>query len=215
MKQKMIFQRTKSILLILLCLCVNIKAENNIEVNGIEIIEKSNGTLITILLSKYLSEDNISGWFRDSGWFYLTMHGVIIDTAKSWAFSKTGAISKIEIYQTAESAQFNFRIKDNVENFEIASNSNGKVLLTLRQPLIESFHAINNARNNKTSKEITLESVKEPTWKDALPFGLIFLGGGLSSKGILRSDSVTTTVGLISIVTGWFLKTKENNKNIS
>ena len=32
MKQKMLFQRTKSILLILLCLCVNIKAENNIEV---------------------------------------------------------------------------------------------------------------------------------------------------------------------------------------
>ena len=102
-----------------------------------------------------------------------------------------------------------------IEDFEIASNNDGKVFLTLRQPLIESFHAINNARNNKTSKEITLESVKEPTWKDALPFGLIFLGGGLSSKGILRSDSVTTAVGLISIVAGWILKTKENNKNIS
>ncbi len=215
MKQKMLFQRTKSILLILLCLCVNIKAENNIEVNGIEIIEKRNGTLITILLSKYLSEDNISGWLRNSGWFYLTLHGVIIDTAKSWEFSKTGAIAKIEIYQIAESAQFNFRIKDNVENFEIASNSDGKVFLTLRQPLTESFHAINNARKNKTSKEITLENVKEPTWKDALPFGFIFLGGGLSSKGILRSENVTTAVGLISIVTGWILKTKENNKNIS
>ena len=215
MKLEMLFQRTKSILLILLCLFVNIKAENNIEVNGIEIFEKSNGTLITIFLSEYLSEDNISGWFRDSGWFYLTLHDVIIDTAKSWPLSKTGPISTMEIYQIAESAQFNFRVNDNVEDFEIASNTDGKVFLTLRQPLIESFHAINNARNNKTSKEITLENVKEPTWKDSLPFGFIFLGGGLSSKGILRSDSVTTAIGLISVLTGWILKSKENNKNIS
>ena len=104
---------------------------------------------------------------------------------------------------------------DNVEDFEIASNTDGKVFLTLRQPLIESFHAINNARNNTTPKQITLENVKEPTWKDSLPFGFIFLGVGFSSKGILRSDSVTTALGLISILTGWILKSKENNKNIS
>ncbi|MBF88411.1 MAG: hypothetical protein CMG75_01925 [Candidatus Marinimicrobia bacterium] len=211
-KLEMLFKDTKSILIILLVLSVNIRGEENIEVKGFEIFEKSNGTLVKIFLNKYLSEDNISGWFKDSGWFYLTLHGTIIDTTKSWPFSKTGPISSIEIYQIAESSQLNFRIKETVEEFEIKSNTDGEIVLTLRQPLTESFNTIKVVAMKNPIKEIELEDTKQNSWNDALPFGLIFIGGGIAGKGILRSERSTTTIGLLTIITGWVLTNKENKK---
>ncbi len=176
-----------------------------IKVEGITIEEKTNGTLISVHLNNHLPDDQISGWFKETGWFYVTLHGVTVDTNRAWPLIRTGAVTGFEVHQVAESAQLNFHLKQQVGDFEIISDSEGKVSLTLRLPLSESATAIEKAGKRPAGQEVTVGPPEELTWRSAVPHSLIFLGTGLTAKGLLRSEKQETTTGVFMIIAGWLL----------
>ena len=176
-----------------------------IKVEGITIEEKTNGTLISIHLNNHLPDNQISGWFKETGWFYVTLHGVTVDTNRAWPLIRTGAVTGFEVHQVAESAQLNFHLKQQVGDFEIISDSEGKVSLTLRLPLTESATAIEKAGKRPAGQEVTVGPPEELTWRAAVPYSLIFLGTGLAAKGLLRSEKQETTAGVFMILAGWLL----------
>ena len=176
-----------------------------IKVEGITIEEKTNGTLISIHLNNHLPDNQISGWFKETGWFYVTLHGVTVDTNRAWPLIRTGAVTGFEVHQVAESAQLNFHLKQQVGDFEIISDSEGKVSLTLRLPLTESATAIEKAGKRPAGLEVTVGPPEELTWRAAVPYSLMFLGTGLAAKGLLRSEKQETTTGVFMIIAGWLL----------
>ncbi len=188
-----------------LMLFSSVLLHGEIKVEGITIEEKTNGTLISIHLNNHLPEDQISGWFKETGWFYVTLHGVTVDTNRTWPLIRTGAVTGFEVHQVAESAQLNFHLKQQVGDFEIISDSEGKVSLTLRLPLTESVTAIEKAGKRPAGQEVTVGPPKELTWRAAVPYSLMFLGTGLAAKGSLRSEKQVTTAGVLMIIAGWLL----------
>ena len=188
-----------------LMLFSSVLLHGEIKVEGITIEEKTNGTLISIHLNNHLPEDQISGWFKETGWFYVTLHGVTVDTNRTWPLIRTGAVTGFEVHQVAESAQLNFHLKQQVGDFEIISDSEGKVSLTLRLPLTESVTAIEKAGKRPAGQEVTVGLPKELTWRAAAPYSLMFLGTGLAAKGSLRSEKQVTTAGVLMIIAGWLL----------
>ena len=184
-----------------------------IKVEGITIEEKTNGTLISIHLNNHLPDNQISGWFKETGWFYVTLHGVTVDTNRAWPLIRTGAVTGFEVHQVAESAQLNFHLKQQVGDFEIISDSEGKVTLTLRLPLSESATAIKKAGKRPAGQEVTVGPPEELTWRAAVPYSLMFLGTGLAAKGLLRSEKQETTAGVFMIIAGWLLHSQtERNR---
>ncbi len=207
----MYFRRGRSIPIVMLCFTGLLRSE--VTVNGIAIEEKTNGTLIEISLSEHLPEEEITGWFRETGWFYITLHGISVDTSRSWPFSRTGAVTGFEAHQVAESAQLNFRLRQNVENFEISSRDDGTVALSLRTPLTESVAALEEASERSTSQEVTVGPPAEMTWRAALPHGLMFLGAGMTAKGALRSENETMIIGVLMTAAGWLLNSRNGETN--
>lgn len=203
----MYFRRGRSIPILLLCFTALLRS--NTTVNGIAIEEKSNGTLIKISLSEHLPKEEITGWFRETGWFYVTLHGVSVDTSRTWPFSRTGAVTGFEAHQVAESAQLNFRLRQEVEDFEISSGKDGTVALSLRTPLTESVAALEEASERATSQEVTVGPPAEMTWRAALPHGLMFLGAGMTAKGALRSENESMTMGILMMAAGWLLNSRD------
>ena len=196
-----------------LILFFSVFLHGEIRVEGISIEEKTNGTLISIHLNDHLPKDQISGWFKETGWFYVTLHGVTVDTNRAWPFTRTGAVTGFEIHQVAESAQLNFRLRQQVENFEIVSTLEGKVNLTLRLPLAESATAIAKAGDQQSAQEVTVRPPEELTWRAAVPYSLIFLGVGLAAKGSLRSEDEAMGTGVLMILAGWLLNSKVNSQD--
>ena len=186
--------------------------QSKVVVKGIGIEQKTNGTLITINLSDHLPKEQVTGWFNETGWFYITLHGVFVDTSRTWPFSRTGAVTGFETHQVSESAQLNFRLKQKVEDFEINTNTDGTVALSLRTPLSESVAALEEASERVTSKEMTVGPPAKLTWRASLPYSLIFLGGGLTAKGTLRSENETITIGVLMMAAGWLLNSRDKGE---
>ena len=92
-----------------------------------------------------------------------------------------------------------------MEDFEIISDSEGKVNLTLRLPLSESATAIEKAGKRPAGQEVTVGPPEELTWRSAVPYSLMFLGTGLAAKGLLRSEKQEITTGVFMIIAGWLL----------
>ena len=128
-----------------------------------------------------------------------------VDTNRAWPLIRTGAVTGFEVHQVAESAQLNFHLKQQVGDFEIISDLQGKVSLTLRLPLTESATAIEKAGKRPAGQEVTVGPPEELTWRAAVPYSLMFLGTGLAAKGLLRSEKQETTAGVLMIISGWLL----------
>ncbi|MBH31477.1 MAG: hypothetical protein CMG71_05740 [Candidatus Marinimicrobia bacterium] len=206
----MYFRCGRSIAVLLLTLVASLQGE--VVVKGIEIEQKSNGTLITISLSDHLPEEEVTGWFNETGWFYITLHGVSVDSSRTWPFSRTGTVTGFEAHQVSESAQLNFRLKQKVEDFEISSGEDGTVALSLRMPLSESVSVFKEASERITSKEMTVGPLAQLTWQASLPYNLIFLGGGLTAKGALRSENESVIIGILMMAAGWLLNSQDDGK---
>ena len=99
-----------------------------------------------------------------------------------------------------------------VEDFEILSSGDGNLTLTLRRPLVESLVAVVNAGKKSTSQGLNIDLMEKTRWQDSMPFGLFFLGGGLTAKGILRSEKTTINLGVIAITAGWLLNSQNGEK---
>jgi len=87
--------------------------KTNVNVTGLRIDEKVNGTLIHVSCTRQFSEKEIVLDIR-SGWFHIDIYGAKIDTASISAFPGSGIVSKVQGIQLGETASLAFKLKKNI-----------------------------------------------------------------------------------------------------
>ena len=95
---------------------VDIKEFN---VTGIEISEKSNGTVLRLKTRSNFPEGNISSFFHENGWFYITIADALVDTTEIRRSDARGVVRNITADQLESTAQIAFQIKTKVESHEL------------------------------------------------------------------------------------------------
>ena len=51
-------------------------------ITGVNITQKANGTILRINTKKTFPEGNISSFFHENGWFYITISDGLVDTTE-------------------------------------------------------------------------------------------------------------------------------------
>ena len=175
-----------------------------VEITGIVIEQKVNGTVITIEKRGKIERNQVSAWTSETGWFYMTLINTSIDTIREWPFVKTGFVTEFQAHQMPESVQLNFRLSKSVESYEIVvPDSQGAIVTVLRLPLSETFDAINKLKS-VAGEEVSVggpESVL--SLKERVPYILMVVGAGMVAGGLLRSESVEFIVGTVFLVGGY------------
>ena len=163
---------------------------------GMKFNEKENGTFIILKFDGKIKKNNITAWFQNSGWFYVTIHNTKLDTTKRWPFKKTGNILDIQAKQIGESSQLDFKLKNKIEEFDFFLLNNNQINLSLRYPLAETFSIIDSL-NSGDNITFTSENRIKKKWYSQNRFSFLLLGTTLISKGIIRSNKNDVFLGLV------------------
>jgi len=107
-----------------------------VNITGVSIQRKSNGTLIKISTTREFPLDSYRAWInRDLGWLYLTIVNGISDSISIISAPTNGAVVKVVPVQMEESTQLSFKLKGEVENPEIYQTTNPhQIIISLRTP---------------------------------------------------------------------------------
>jgi len=111
-------------------LTINLNKENNrlslerggVNITGIRIAEKENGTLIQVFSTKKFSEKDIVLDIRYN-YFHIDIYGAKIDPQSIAAAGTAGIITKIEAFQLGETASIGFRIKGEILSKDLVLNA--------------------------------------------------------------------------------------------
>jgi len=171
------------ILFILLLGCVNAQPK----LIGMKFNEKENGTFITISFDNIIIRDNITAWFKDSGWFYITIYDSQVDTTKKWPFQKTGNILGINTRQIGKTSQIDYKLKNKIEDFDFLILNEKQINLSLRYPISETLAQINNAiLNDDTSNKNNPKNKKK--WFESGKFSFLLISSAFTAKGVIRKN---------------------------
>ena len=107
-----------------------------VNITGVNIQQKSNGTLIKISTTREFPLDSYRAWInRDLGWLYLTIVNGISDSISIVSAPTQGAVVKVVPVQMEESTQLSFKLTGEVENPEIYQTTNPhQIVISLRTP---------------------------------------------------------------------------------
>ena len=97
---------------------------NKPNIEDVEIITKSNGTIIKINTASKFNSNYISGAITQGGWLSLTIPGGVVDSTKLVGSNKISPIQRIRCLQYDESCQISFLVKNKIDEFEISSHDN-------------------------------------------------------------------------------------------
>ena len=124
--------------------------EKNVNITGIRIVEKENGTLIDIFATKKFKEKEIILDIRNR-WLHVDVYGAKVDTTSLNAVETAGIVSQIRTFQMAETASLSFKLKKDVLGRELVMDSTG-----------------NNFHVNLRTKEIISENQEREKIKSEL-----------------------------------------------
>lgn len=119
---------------------------NIFNVNGIEIKNKKNGTLIRLKTKNKFSKENISTSFSSSKWFNVTILNCFLDTLTINQIEILEPIKKIKTVQSSQSAQISFLLSASVEDIDIDSNDK-EINFLLRNSIKENAERINKLKS--------------------------------------------------------------------
>ncbi len=94
----------------------------DVNVTGIKIAEKDNGTMIQVFATKKFSEKDIVLDIRYN-YFHIDIFGAKINPQSIAAAATTGIISKIEAFQLGETASIGFRLKGEILGRDLVLNT--------------------------------------------------------------------------------------------
>ena len=94
---------------------------NDINISGVQILEKENGTLIRVSASKKFSKKDIVLDIRNN-YFHIDVYGGKISPDKFATISGAGIISKVEGIQLGETAALVFKLKGNILSRDLVLN---------------------------------------------------------------------------------------------
>lgn len=175
-----------------------------VEITGIAIEQKVNGTVITIEKKGRTEREQVSAWTSETGWFYMTLVDASIDTAREWPFVRTGFVTEFQAHQLPESVQLNFRLSKPIESYDLViPDSGGDIVTILRLPLSETYGAIDKLRSVAGDEVSVGEVESKLSLKERLPYLLMVTGAGMVAGGLLRSEAVEFIVGTVFLVGGY------------
>tara|TARA_B100001250_G_scaffold128663_1_gene109561 strand:+ start:739 stop:1356 length:618 start_codon:yes stop_codon:yes gene_type:complete len=102
-----------------------------VTINSLEIDSRQNGTLINIGSTKKIDLEDVTAWYS-SEWFYLTVYDAKTDSTRLSNQTLSKAITKIEIANNEESTQIAFKLKKEIESFEITNPTRKNISFLLR-----------------------------------------------------------------------------------
>lgn len=102
-----------------------------VTINSLEVDSRQNGTLINIGSTKKIDLEDVTAWYS-SEWFYLTVYDAKTDSTKLSNQTLSKAITKIEIANNEESTQIAFKLKKEIESFEITNPTRKNISFLLR-----------------------------------------------------------------------------------
>ena len=102
-----------------------------VTINSLEVDSRQNGTLINIGSTKKIDLENVTAWYS-SEWFYLTVYDAKTDSTRLSNQTLSKAITKIEIANNEESTQIAFKLKKEIESFEITNPTRKNISFLLR-----------------------------------------------------------------------------------
>ena len=98
--------------------------KTDVNITGIRIDPKENGTLIDVFTSKRFKEKEIILDIRNR-WLHIDIYGAKVDPASIQAVSPAGIISEIQAFQMAETASLSFKLKGKVLAKELVLDQTG------------------------------------------------------------------------------------------
>jgi N-acetylmuramoyl-L-alanine amidase len=106
-------------------------AEPEIDIPGLQIEKKLNGSLITVLANKKLGD--VETWLKPDGWLFVTITSAVGDTAELNATQPLGAIKKVLAFQSPTSLQLTMKVTADVVQAEASNDpTSNNLLITLR-----------------------------------------------------------------------------------
>ena len=128
-------------------------------INGVNISQKANGTILRIKTKQSFPEGNISSFFHENGWFYITISGGLVDTTEFRRTDIRGVISNVAADQLDQTAQLAFQIRSKVESHELyQSKDQNEIVVSLRTPMDNSVSRINQVRDRWKLDTIVLDA---------------------------------------------------------
>ena len=106
-------------------------------ITGVQIFEKTNGTLIKISTTREFPLDSYRAWVnKELGWLYLTIVNGVSDSMAIIKTTPRGAVKKVVPVQMDESTQLSFKLEGEVENPEIYQTTDPhQIVISLRSPI--------------------------------------------------------------------------------
>ena len=80
-------------------------------INNINISQKANGTILRIKTSQSFPDGNISSFFHENGWFYITVANGLVDTTEIRKSDPKGVVKKIVADQLGNTSQIAFQMR--------------------------------------------------------------------------------------------------------
>jgi len=105
---------------------------SRINITGVEIEEKDNGSLIRLVTTHDFKSSDIAASVN-RGWLYVTVHGGLIDSVQIASEKQMGIVKKIEPYQFEESAYISFLLDGEIVDHQVYVEE-GEIVVSLRSP---------------------------------------------------------------------------------
>ncbi len=153
---------------------------------------KDNGLVLEFGFSTDISLNNASGWYAQTGWFYVTFLNTSVDSSNLPSLNKTELIREIQFDQIGESVQLSLKLSNPPENHEFFQRSDMKQLfLSLRSPMPIIVHT-----DSTVKQEIQIATTEVPKPELFIPekdktiskIGYV-LGTSFTIAGVLQEDS--------------------------
>jgi len=128
-------------------------------ITGVKISQKANGTILRIQTRNKFPEGNISSFFHENGWFYLTIVGGLADTTEIRRSDTRGVVRSIAADQLGETAQLAFQMRAKVQSHELyQSNNPGEIVISLRTPMNNSAARIKRVKDRWKLDTVVLDA---------------------------------------------------------
>lgn len=153
---------------------------------------KENGLILEFSFSSDISLNHASGWYAQTGWFYVTFLNTSVDSSNLPPLNKSELIRDIQFDQVGESVQLSLKLSNPPENHEFFQRSDTKQLfLSLRSPMTIIYKT-----ESIVKKEIQISTAEVPKLELFIPekdktFSKIgyILGTSFTIAGVLQEDS--------------------------
>ena len=128
-------------------------------ITRVDITQKANGTILRILTRNSFPEGNISSFFHENGWFYLTIAGGLADTTEIRRSDTRGVVRSVAADQLGQTAQLAFQMRTKVENYEIYQSSDpSEIVVSLRTAMDNSLARIKEVKDRWKLDTVVLDA---------------------------------------------------------